>query len=266
MSVLSERTPCCEDSRGSQMRAMQAGEIGSVHSWERTTDIDGPGMRLVLRVAGNPLRCPYCQRPDAWLMRDGSIHTIDAVLARIERDAPMLSASGGGFTISGGDPLLQPEFTAAVLHGARQLGVHTALDTSGHLGRRATEAMLDDTDLVLLDVKSGLPEVYRSVTGRDQAPALEFARRLSERGTAIWARFVVVPGLTDAWDNVAAVAAMLAGLKTVQRLEVIPFDQSAREVWHAQGTEYALELTQAPDDQLMNRVRSQLEAANLPLA
>lgn len=263
MSVLSERSVCCEDGRASQMRALQAGEIGSVHSWDRTTDVDGPGMRLVLRMSGNPLRCQYCQRPDAWFMRNGSIHTIDATLARIERDAPLLTATGGGFTIAGGDPLLQAEFTAAVLHGARSFGLHTALDTSGHLGRRATDAMLDDTDLVLFDVKSGLPEVYRSVTGRDQAPALEFARRLSARGTPIWARFVVVPGLTDAWNNVAAVASLLGELGTVERVEVVPFDQSAREVWHSLGTEYALELTEEPQSELMDRVREQLRAADL---
>ncbi|MCV2396325.1 pyruvate formate-lyase-activating protein [Actinotalea sp. M2MS4P-6] len=245
------------------MKALHLGEIGSVHSWDRTTDADGPGMRLVLRLSGCPLRCQYCSGPDAWLMRDGSMHTIDATMARIERDASVLLASGGGLTISGGEPLLQPAFTAAVLRGAKEIGLHTALDTSGYLGRRATDAMLDDTDLVLLDVKSGLPDIYHTVTGRDLAPTLEFARRLAERGMRVWARFVVVPGLTDAWDNVAAVGEHLAALENVERVEVLPFAQSGREVWHSLGTEYRLELTEEPDGGLLERVRTQLRASAL---
>jgi pyruvate formate lyase activating enzyme len=266
MSVLSERSTCCEDGRANQMGALRAGEIGSVHSWDRSTDADGPGTRLVLRLSGCPLRCQYCHGPDAWLMRDGALHTIDSALARIERDAPLLTAGGGGLTVSGGEPLLQPAFVARVLRGAKEAGLHTALDTSGYLGRRATDPMLDDTDLVLLDLKSGLPDVYHSVTGRDLAPTLEFARRLADRGTRVWARFVVVPGLTDAWDNVAAVGEHLSGLPNVERVEVLPFDQTGREVWHTLGAEYRLELTEEPDADVMERVRVQLRASGLLVA
>lgn len=266
MSVLSQRASCCEDGRANQMTAIRAGEIGSVHSWERATDTCGPGTRLVLRLAGCPLRCQYCNGPDAWLLRDGALHTIDSALARIERDAPLLQAGGGGLTISGGEPLLQPGFVARVLRGAKEAGLHTALDTSGYLGRRATDAMLDDLDLVLLDVKSGLPEIYQEVTGRDLAPTLELARRLADRGTAVWARFVVVPGLTDAWDNVAAVGAHLAGMTNIARVEVLPFEQTGRETWHTFGAQYRLELTAEPDAALMERVRDQLRASGLPVA
>jgi pyruvate formate lyase activating enzyme len=265
MSVLSDRVTCCQDGRATQMGALRAGEIGSVHSWERATEAFGPGTRLLLRLSGCPLRCQYCSEPDAWMMRDGALHTLDSAMARIERDAPLLIAGGGGLTISGGEPLLQQGFVARVLRGAKEVGVHTALDTSGYLGRRATDAMLDDTDLVLLDVKSGLPDVYHTVTGRDLAPTLEFARRLADRGTPVWARFVVVPGLTDAWDNVAAVGAHLSGMANVERVEVLPFEQSGREVWHSLGTEYRLEVTQAPDAELIERVRTQLLASGLPV-
>lgn len=264
MSVLSERSSCCEDGRATQMAALRAGEIGSVHSWERSTDADGPGTRLVLRLSGCPLRCQYCSGPDARLMRDGALHTVDSALARIERDAPLLQAGGGGLTVSGGEPLLQAAFVAQVLRGAKEVGLHTALDTSGYLGRRASDALLDDVDLVLLDVKSGLPEVYQQVTGRDLAPTLEFARRLADRGARIWARFVVVPGLTDAWDNVAALGEVLAGL-AIERVEVLPFTQEGRQVWHTIGAQYRLELTAEPDAELMARVRGQLTASGLPV-
>lgn len=256
---------CCEDGRATQIAALRSGEIGAVHAWRRTTDADGPGTRLVLRMSGCPLRCQYCHGPDSWRLRDGTLHTVDAVVARILRDAPVLRAGGGGVTLSGGEPLLQSSFVAEVLRRCHEEGVHTVLDTSGYLGRRADDALLDNVDLVLLDVKSGLPEVYRAVTGRDLAPTLEFARRLSERGTAMWVRFVVVPGLTDGWDNVAAVAAHLQTLSTVQNVEVIPFEQSGRETWHTLGKAYRLEMTEPPDEQLMDRVRTQFRGAGLPV-
>src|SRR5699024_7125563 len=103
-----------------------------------------------------------------------------------------------------------------------EMGIHTAIDTSGYLGAACTDEMLDDLDLVLLDVKSGLPETYRTVTGRELAPTLEFGRRLAARGTEIWIRFVLVPGLTDAVENVEAVADYVSTLSTVTRVEVLP--------------------------------------------
>ncbi|WP_372594006.1 pyruvate formate-lyase-activating protein [Actinotalea sp.] len=256
---------CCEDGRATQIAALRSGEIGAVHAWLRSTDTDGPGTRLVLRMSGCPLRCQYCHGPDSWRLRDGTLHTVDAVVARIVRDAPLLRAGGGGVTLSGGEPLLQSSFVAEVLRRCHEEGVHTVLDTSGYLGRRADDALLDNVDLVLLDVKSGLPDVYRAVTGRDLAPTLEFARRLSERGTAMWVRFVVVPGLTDSWDNVAAVAEHLSALRTLDRVEVIPFEQSGRETWRTLGKAYRLEMTEPPDEELMERVRAQFRASGLPV-
>ena len=254
---------CCEDGRATQIAALRSGEIGAVHGWHRSTEADGPGTRLVLRMSGCPLRCQYCHGPDSWLMRDGTLHTVDAAVARIVRDAPLLRAGGGGLTVSGGEPLLQSSFVAGVLERCHAEGIHTALDTSGYLGRRADDAMLDHVDLVILDVKSGLPEVYHEVTGRDLAPTLEFARRLDERGTALWARFVVVPGLTDGWENVAALAEHLARLDTLDRVEVVPFEQSGRTMWHSMGKDYRLEMTEPPDEALLARVRQQFRAAGL---
>lgn len=263
MSVLTTRVVHSDGAGTAQMAALRAGEIGAVRAWTRTTDTEGPGTRLVLRLAGCPLRCQYCHEPDGWLMRDGVLHTIDSVLARVVRDAPALKAAGGGLTVAGGEPLLQPAFVAMVLRGAKAEGLHTVLDTTGYLGRRATDALLDDVDLVLLDLKAGLPEVHRAVTGRDLAPTLELGRRLAARGTPIWARFVVVPGLTDSWANVAAVGEHLAAIGTVERVEVRPFEQSGRDVWHSLGKDYRLELTEPPDLETLDRVRSQLQACGL---
>lgn len=249
--------------RAEKFAQMRTGEIGSVHSWELVTAVDGPGTRLTTFLAGCPLRCLYCHNPDTMEMRRGEAVTADELLARVRRYAPMFSVTGGGLTISGGEPLMQPAFVARILRGAKELGVHTALDTSGFLGSACTEAMLDDLDLVLLDVKSGLPDTYKKVTGRELQPTLDFGRRLAERGTEIWIRFVLVPGLTDDEENVEAVAAYVASLPTVTRVEVLPFHQMGRDKWESLGMRYELDDVQAPSPELVERVRNQFRAKRL---
>ena len=160
----------------------RAAEItGSVHSWDLSTGVDGPGTRFVVFTAGCPLRCVYCHNPDTWFARNGRRMSAAEVLARAARYRQFIGAAGGGLTVSGGEPLLQPTFTRAILTGAKELGLHTALDTSGYLGTRADDALLDATDLVLLDIKSFDLAIARKVTGRGIGPTLAFARRLAAR-------------------------------------------------------------------------------------
>jgi pyruvate formate lyase activating enzyme len=237
--------------------AVRAGEIGSMHSWELVTAVDGPGTRLTVFLAGCPLRCLYCHNPDTLRMKDGEPVAVETLLERVRRYLPVFRATGGGLTVSGGEPLMQPAFLGRLLRGAKEMGVHTTIDTSGFLGSHASEALLDDVDLVLLDIKSGLPETYRRTTGRDLEPTLAFSRRLAERGTEMWIRFVLVPDLTDAPENVAAVADHVAGLATVTRLEVLPFHQMGRDKWERIGMPYELGDTPAPDAGLVERVRGQ---------
>jgi pyruvate formate lyase activating enzyme len=181
------------------------------------------------------------------------------------RYVPFVAASGGGFTVSGGEPLLQPAFTAALLAGARALGLHTALDTSGFLGGRASDAMLDDADLVLLDIKSWHPATYRRLTGRGLAPTLDFARRLAARGTPTWVRFVVAPGWTDDEANVAGVAEFTASLGNVERVDVLPFHSMGAAKWARLGLRYQLGDVRPPSDALVARVEAQLRSHGLPV-
>jgi pyruvate formate lyase activating enzyme len=223
-----------------------AGATGFVHSWDLVTAQDGPGTRMTLFMAGCGMRCQYCQNPETWKMRDGISRSVEQVLDRVARYKKIMKVTGGGLTISGGEPLLQARFVANVFRRAKaELGVHTALDTAGLLGARLSDDELQDIDLTLLDIKSGLPETYRRVTGRPLQPTLEFARRLSDMGRTMWIRFVLVPGLTDAPDNIAAVADFVAGLQTVERVEVLPFHQLGRTKWAATGEKYLLGDTKA---------------------
>jgi pyruvate formate lyase activating enzyme len=183
----------------------QAEVTGSVHSWDISTGVDGPGTRFVVFTAGCPLKCVYCHNPDTWSGRNGQRMSATDLLALAARYRRFIGAAGGGLTVSGGEPLLQPAFTRAVLAGAKELGLHTALDTSGYLGCRADDALLDATDLVLLDIKAYNQVIARRVTGRGTAPTLAFARRLAARHQRVWVRFVLVPGWTDDPGEVAAV-------------------------------------------------------------
>jgi pyruvate formate lyase activating enzyme len=256
--------------RAERLAAMREGLLGSVHSWELVTAVDGPGTRLTVFLSGCPLRCLYCHNPDTLAMKDGKPVTADEIIARLARYRAVFRATAGGLTLSGGEVLMQPAFAARILRGAKELGIHTALDTSGYLGTHATDAMLDDTDLVLLDVKSGDPEIYRRVTGRELAPTLAFGERLARRveGPEIWLRFVLVPGLTDGVENVEAVARYAASLEAIRpgvvaRVEVLPFHQMGRSKWEAIGRTYELDDTPAPTPELVERVREQFRARGL---
>lgn len=243
--------------RSEHLARIRSGEVGMVHSWELVTAVDGPGTRVTVFLNGCPLRCLYCHNPDTWARKDGMPLTVDEVMERISRYTGVLKAMGGGVTISGGEPLFQHNFTARILRRCKEQGLHTALDTSGYLGARASDSLLSDVDLVLLDVKSGIEEIYKKATGRALAPTLEFGRRLDQRGIPIWIRFVLVPDLTDDVDNVAAVAQYVASLGSVQRVEVLPFHQMGRDKWREMGLKYQLYDTQPPSADLVARVRKQ---------
>lgn len=249
--------------RSEKFARMRAGELGSVHSWELVTAVDGPGTRMTIFLSGCPLRCLYCHNPDTMAMRNGEPVEASELLRRIKRYRRIFKNSGGGITLSGGEVLMQPAFAATLLRGAKEMGIHTTIDTSGFLGAACTDEMLADIDLVLLDVKSGDPETYRKVTGRALEPTLKFGRRLAESGTEIWLRFVLVPGLTDDPANVEAIAEYAATLATVSRVEVLPFHQMGKDKWESLGIPYELGDTQPPTNAEVDRVREQFRAKGL---
>ncbi|HOW46894.1 MAG: pyruvate formate lyase-activating protein [Rubrivivax sp.] len=237
--------------------------IGYVHSVEIGSTVDGPGIRFVLFLTGCPLRCQYCHNPDTWHKLNGQPVTLDEMKAEIFKYERVLKISGGGLTISGGEPVQQHGFVTAIFRYCKSHGIHTCLDTSGRLGARMTDAELADVDLHLLDIKSGDPEVYKRVTGHPLEPTLAYARRLSDLGRPMWVRFVLVPGLTDGHDNVEKIADIVAGLKTVQRVEILKFHQMGADKWAKLGIPYPLADTQPPTPELVERVRGQFRRRGL---
>jgi len=239
-------------------------EIGYYHSYDITGAVNGPGVRFTLFLTGCPLRCQYCENPDTWTMTDGHKVTMGRMVDEIAKYAVFITTAHGGITVSGGEPLLQIRFLEALLRRCKHdLGLHTAVDTSGFLGDRATDEFLDLVDLFLLDIKSGDPDIYRLVTSAELAPTLRFARRLSDRSNRMWVRFVLVPGLTDSSENVDAVAAFIATLDGVERVEVLPFHQLGAGKWAELGLQYQLADVAGPTPELIYRVENQFRSHGL---
>jgi pyruvate formate lyase activating enzyme len=244
-----------------QLRDGGEGAFGYVHSYETSSRYDGPGLRVVLFVSGCLLRCSYCHNPDTWHLKDGTYISAQQIIDRLGSFAPALRSLDGGLTISGGEPMVQPAFTRRILAAAKQMGLHTAIETSGFLGDRADERYLSCVDLVLLDIKSSDPETYRKVTARDLGPTLRFAERLATVGKPAWVRFTLVPGHTDDPANVEGIAKFVAPMKNVEWVEVQPFHQLGEFKWNAMNLEYKHVKTPRPSPDLVKRVIDQFRAA-----
>lgn len=237
--------------------------VGYVHSYEVGSTVDGPGIRFVGFLTGCLLRCQYCHNPDTWHKFNGRPMSVTRAMQQIGKYAQVLKISRGGITLSGGEPMLQRAFVVRIFRRCKELGLHTCIDTSGRLGDRFTDQELMDIDLNVLDIKSGDPAIYEKVTRQPLQPTLDYAHRLSALGRPMWVRFVLVAGLTDGYDNVEKLADICAGLKTIERVEILRFHQMGRDKWHKLGLAYPLEDVEPPDAELTERVRGQFRSRGL---
>jgi len=236
---------------------------GYVHSYEVGSTVDGPGIRFVGFLTGCLLRCQYCHNPDTWHKSNGQPVTVAQAMRQIAKYAKVLKISRGGLTLSGGEPVVQRAFTMQIFRRCKQLGLHTCLDTAGRLGDRLSDDDLQHIDLQLLDIKSGDPDTYQRITNQPLQPTLDYARRLSALGRPMWVRFVLVPGLSDDFDNVEKVADVCAELKSLERVEILRFHQMGKDKWHRLGLEYKLENVEPPSAELSERVRGQFRSRGL---
>jgi pyruvate formate lyase activating enzyme len=208
-------------------------------------------------------RCVYCHNPDTWAMTNGMPVPVTTAATELRKYQQGLKIMGGGFTLSGGEPLMQDRFAVKLFSAAKTMGIHTALDTNGYLGDRLSDLELETIDLVLLDIKAWNREQHEQLTGMDNAPTLAFARRLAERRRPVWLRFVLVPGLTDDFGDIGHIADFAASLGNVERVDVLPFHQMGKFKWKQLGIPYTLESTDPPDQSLVEKVCGIFRAAGL---
>src|SRR5688572_21648089 len=221
--------------------ALKSGDMGFLHSFTTGSAVDGPGIRLVAWTTACMFRCRYCHNPDTWTLSNGIPVSIEQAIDALRKYARGLIAMHGGFTLSGGEPLMQDRLAVKLFAAAKALGIHTAIETNGFYSERLSDEELALIDLVILDMKGFEPEQHERVTGiRDNAPVLEFGRRLSALRRPMWLRYVLVPGLTDDPEEMSKVAAYGASLGVVERAEILPFHQLGQYKWQNLGLDYRL--------------------------
>ena len=218
---------------------------GYIHSFESFGTKDGPGIRFVLFLQGCPLRCLYCHNVDTWDLKNKKyMLTAEETMHEISKVRGFIKS--GGITVSGGEPLLQPEFILELFKLCKKEKIHTAVDTSGYLLNDRIKEVLELTDLVLLDIKHIDPDKYQALTSVELKPTLEFMEYLSKINKPVWLRYVLVPGYTDNEKDLKAWAKYVSNFKNIERVDILPFHQMASYKWEGLGRSYELKDTPAP--------------------
>lgn len=215
---------------------------GYIHSIESFGTVDGPGVRFVVFFQGCPLRCKYCHNPDTWKMETGKRMSAEGLMDQYRRNRAFYT--GGGITVTGGEPMLQLDFLIEFFRSAKEEDVHTCLDTSGAVFSPGLQKKIDElmrlTDLVLLDIKRTDEKGHRELTGQGNAGILAFARYLSDIGKDTWIRHVVIPGITDDERSLEQLGRIIASLSNVKAIDVLPYHTMGKEKYKELGISYPL--------------------------
>ncbi len=227
---------------------------GYVHSIETCGTVDGPGIRYVVFLQGCPLRCKYCHNPDTWKVNSGKKFTVDEIMQDILKYRNFIRK--GGVTLSGGEPLLQADFVAELFRECKKHGIHSALDTSGAIPLRNCKHAVDAADLVLLDIKSIDTVKCKNLTGKGNEDALALLDYLEQTGKEVWIRHVVVPGITENYDDIEKMAEYLSKYNVISRIEILPFHKMGEYKWQELNLEYELKDTPPPQKKSIEKIKA----------
>ena len=224
--------------------------VGRIHSIETCGTLDGPVIRYVVFMQGCHLRCMYCHNPDTWSGASGTKMHVNEIIRDAIKYKSYFQFSGGGLTLSGGEPLLQPDFGLKLFWECKREGLHTTLDTSGHVPLTDTiREILANTDLVMLDMKSIDEHTFKKVTGQPLRPQLEFAEYLKKQNIKVWVRFVYVPDLTDNEKELHQMAEFIKQMPNVEATYILPFHQMGMPKWETLGLDYQLTHHRVPSEE-----------------
>lgn len=243
--------------------------MGRVHSLETFGLVDGPGVRFVVFLQGCRMRCQYCHNPETWSETTGELWTAKDLFNRAWRYRNYWRKNGG-ITVSGGEPLLQIDFVTELFTLAKQKGVHTVLDTAGNPFTTEEpffskfQRLMEVTDLVMLDLKQTDSEAHRRLTGWDNANILQMARCLSDMGKNMWIRRVLVPNLTDSEEELEQLDRLTGELKTVRRVEILPYHTLGLFKWERLGISYPLQGVRTPTEEEIKRAETLLHIDQYP--
>ncbi len=235
---------------------------GRIHSIDSFSTLDGPGIRMVVFLQGCNLRCKYCQNPDTWdaHSQPALSCSVEEVMTLLRRGMGYYAASGGGLTFSGGEPLLQHCFVREMFQRCHHEGIHTALDTSLYVPPDRVKDVLPFTDLFLADIKHIDSRQSQLLTGQHNTLNLSNLRAVDAAGANLWIRYVVVPGYTDAAEDIKALANFLATLNNLSRIELLAYHTLGVHKWELLNLKYHLESVQPPELEEMVRLQEMVAA------
>ena len=243
---------------------------GRIHSIESFGSVDGPGIRFVVFMQGCHMRCQFCHNPDTWAMEEGEEKTADELLAQALRYKTYWKQNGG-ITVSGGEPLLQMDFLLEFFTKAKAKGVHLTIDTSGHPFTREEpffskfQEVMKVTDLVMLDIKQIDEEAHKTLTGWTNSNILDLAQYLSDTGKSMWIRHVLVPGGSDSDEYLKQLDTFVKGLKTVEKIEVLPYHTLGEYKWQELGMDYPLKGIEPPTKERIENAKKLLHVEEYPV-
>lgn len=236
---------------------------GRVHSFETFGTVDGDGIRFVVFLSGCRLGCRFCHNPDTWNLHSGKVMSVDEILDEVEDYRPYFEATGGGLTISGGDPLVQADFVAELLAAARERGINTCLETSGYGDEGAFRTLISLADQVMYGLKGFSSKVYRKLTVHDNRVVLRNLSILGHEKQTARLRYLVIPGVTDVQDELQQLVHFLRDLPCRFVFEPIAYHTLGVPKWEALGWDYALGDLRSPTDEEMARVARYMRRAGL---
>jgi pyruvate formate lyase activating enzyme len=230
--------------------------VGKIHSIESFGTVDGPGIRFVAFLQGCPLRCAYCHNPDTWDLSAKTKYEYTPEQLFEEAIKYKNFIKSGGVTLTGGEPLMQPEFAREYFRLCQEAGVHTSLDTSGSIFTEKSLSVLDHTSLVMLDIKALDAELCKKVCGNDGSNTLRFLEELQRRNIPTWIRHVVVPTLTDDDEKIKALIEFLKPYSVIEKIEWLPYHTLGVFKYKELGIPYPLEGIDAVKKSRIEEIKS----------
>jgi len=244
---------------------------GKIHSIETGGMVDGPGIRYVVFLQGCPMQCIYCHNPDTWdntCKRAKSLN-VETLMNDILKYKSYFKHSGGGVTLTGGEPLMQKKFATELFKQCKENGIHTTLDTSGYDNiDNITKKLIENTDLVLLDIKSASQTTFKKITKREINRTLDFLKYLTTINKTTWVRFVLIPTINDNPDEIHQLGQLIAKINQehttalIPKIEIIPFHQMGTHKWEQMGKHYELKTTKTPTAKQIDNVKNILKQYN----
>jgi len=235
-----------------------------IHSYETMGSVDGPGLRYVVFFQGCNMKCLYCHNRDTWDLEGGTVTTLDRLTKKVESLKGFYKEDSGGVTVSGGEPLLQSQFIYKFFKNVHDMGLTTAVDTSGHfLLTESVKQVLDNTDYLLMDVKSLMDDVHKKISGVNREYVVSFFEYVKGLDIKIWLRYVFVPGYTDSKEDVVKLCDFIKEFKNIERVDILPYHDYGKEKWVALGYKYPLEDLPIPSKKAIEEFKSYIKEHTL---